>query len=88
MVLVGNGGTEERHDAVAQELIDRALVAVHLPQHQLEGPVHQVVDLFGVKLFRDGGESGDVRNRTVTCLRSPSSTVLEVRIFSARCGGV
>ncbi len=27
-------------------------------------------------------------NRTVTCLRSPSSTAREVRIFSARCRGV
>ena len=26
--------------------------------------------------------------RTVTCLRSPSSAALEVRIFSARCLGV
>ena len=26
--------------------------------------------------------------RTVTCLRSPSSALLEVRIFSARCVGV
>ncbi len=27
-------------------------------------------------------------NSTVTCLRSPSSAVFEVRIFSARCLGV
>src|SRR5215470_8016144 len=27
-------------------------------------------------------------NSTVTCLRSPSSALLEVRIFSARCLGV
>jgi hypothetical protein len=27
-------------------------------------------------------------NRTVTCLRSPSSAAFEVRIFSARCLGV
>jgi hypothetical protein len=33
---------------------------VHLPQHQLEGPVHQVVHLFGVEGFRDGSEPGDV----------------------------
>ncbi len=32
----------------------------------------------------------DVRSakRTVTCLRSPSSALLELRIFSARCLGV
>ena len=27
-------------------------------------------------------------NRTVTCLRSPSSALRDVRIFSARCFGV
>src|SRR4029078_9737037 len=27
-------------------------------------------------------------NRTVTCLRSPSTALREARIFSARCGGV
>jgi hypothetical protein len=51
MVLMGNGCPEERHDAVAQELIDRAFVAVHLTQHQREGPVHQLVYLFGVEFF-------------------------------------
>jgi hypothetical protein len=57
---VGNGGAEERHDAVAQELVDRAFIAVHLTQDQLEGPVHELMHLFGVKSFGNGGEPGDV----------------------------
>lgn len=60
MVLMGNGGPKQRHDAVAQELIDRPFVALHLSQHQLEGLVHQVVDLFGVEFFGDRGEPGDI----------------------------
>src|SRR5262249_1970747 len=60
VVLVGNGGAEERHDAVAQELVDRAFVAVHLPQDQLEGPVHELMHLFGIESFGNGGEPGDV----------------------------
>ena len=51
MVLMGNRGAEERHDAVAQELVDRPFVAVHLTQHQLKGPVHELVDVFGVEFF-------------------------------------
>src|SRR5262249_24124635 len=48
------------HNAVAQELIDRPFVAVHLPQHQFEGPVHELMHLFGIELFRHRGEPGDV----------------------------
>ena len=88
MVLMGDWCAKERHDAVTQELIDRAFVAVHLTQHQLEGPVHQVVHLFGIESFGNGGEPGDISEQDRHLLRSPSSAVLEVRIFSARCGGV
>jgi hypothetical protein len=57
---VGNGGAEEGHDAVAQELVDRAFVAVHLTQYQLEGPGHELMHLFGVESFGNGGEPGNV----------------------------
>jgi hypothetical protein len=30
MVFVGDGGAEQRHDAVAEELVHGALVTVHL----------------------------------------------------------
>ena len=33
VILVSHGGAEERHDAVAHDLIDGALVAVHRPHH-------------------------------------------------------
>ena len=43
VILVGEGGAEERHEAVAEELVDRALVAVHLGEGGLEEGVHEDV---------------------------------------------
>ena len=60
VVLVGDGRPEERHDAVTEELVDRALVAVHLGQHEIEGPAHEPMDFLGVEAGREGREPGDV----------------------------
>ena len=49
MVLVGDGRAEQRHDAVAQELVDRPLVAVHLGEHQLERAPHDAVNVLGIQ---------------------------------------
>ena len=61
VVLVGDGGAEERHDAVAQELVDGALEAVDRAQDDLEDPVHDAVDLLGVQALGHRREAGDVR---------------------------
>jgi hypothetical protein len=50
--------------------------------HALERRVEEPARLLGVAV---GQQSA---NNTVTCLRSPSRALLEVRIFSARCLGV
>ena len=42
----------------------------------------------GSRSARSSSEPFMSANSTVTCLRSPSSVPREVRIFSARCGGV
>ena len=60
VVLVGDRRAEQRHDAVAEELVDRALVAVDLGQHQLEGAGHEGVDVLGIEALGDRGEAGDV----------------------------
>jgi hypothetical protein len=60
VVLVGDWGAEERHDAIAQELVHRALVAVDLGQHQIEGPRHQLMDVFGIQPLGQRREAGDV----------------------------
>ena len=49
VVLVSDRRPEQRHHAVAEELVDRALVAMHLVQDHLEGAVHDRVDFLGVE---------------------------------------
>ena len=63
VVLVRDGRPEQRHDAVAEELIDRALVAVHLGQHEVEGPAHEPVDFLGIEAGGQGREPGDVHEQ-------------------------
>jgi hypothetical protein len=43
MVLMGNGGAEQGHKAIAEELVDGPLVAVHLAQGQVEELIEQRV---------------------------------------------
>jgi hypothetical protein len=50
VVLVGDGGAKEGHDAVAQHLVHRALVAVHGRHHVLERRVQEVLGGFGIKV--------------------------------------
>ncbi len=49
VILVGDGRAEESHHAVAQELVDRPVVAMDRAQDQGEGPVHDAVHLLGVE---------------------------------------
>jgi len=60
VVLVGDGGAEERHHAVAEELVDRSLVAVDGLENDLEGAVHDRVDFFGIQALGHRREAGDV----------------------------
>ncbi len=48
MVLVGEGSTEEGHDAVAHDLVDGALVAVGGFHHPLEHRIENLSRLLGV----------------------------------------
>ena len=43
MVLMGDGGAEQRHEAVAEELVDVAFVAMNGIEGKLEEPVQDVV---------------------------------------------
>ena len=60
VVLVRDGGAEERHHAVAEELVDRSLVAVDGLQDDLEGLIHDRVDVFGIQALGHRRETGDV----------------------------
>ena len=48
VVLVGQGGAEERHDAIPHDLVDGALVAVHRLHHALENGVQELARLLRV----------------------------------------
>ena len=72
----GEGRAEERHEAVAEQLIDGALVAVDLGKDQLEGAVHQAVDVLRVAAVDQGGEAGDVNEEDSHDLALPSSSVI------------
>jgi hypothetical protein len=67
VVFVGNGGTKQRHDAVAEHLIHRALEAVHGVHHALQGRVEELLCGFGIQaadefsgVLEVGKEHGDL----------------------------
>ena len=67
MVLVGERRAEQRHDAVAHHLVDRALVAVDGLHHPLEDGIEELARLLGVAVGQElhralevGEEHGDL----------------------------
>lgn len=60
MVLVGQWGAEEGHDAVPGELIYGAFVAVDFVHEYLEAAFHDLVDFLRVQLLGDRGVAGNV----------------------------
>ncbi len=60
VVLVGQRRAEQRHEAVAEELVDRALVAVDLAHRQLEEAVEQRVHALGPDPLGERRGVGDV----------------------------
>jgi hypothetical protein len=67
VVFVGNGGAEERHNAIAEHLVDGALEAVHGVHHVMESGIEELLGGFGVetadefrRVFEIGKEHGDL----------------------------
>ena len=50
MVLVGERGAKQRHDAVPHHLVDRALVPVNGLHHVFEDRVEQLPGFLGVAI--------------------------------------
>jgi len=50
MVFMGNGSAEERHDSVAHDLIDSALVVMDGVHHQREDWIDELTRLFGIAI--------------------------------------
>ena len=85
VVLVRDRGAEERHDAVAGVLVDRALEAVNASARIWKKRSRILCHSSGSTCSASSIEPFTSAKRTVTCLRSPSRALREVRIFSARC---
>ena len=89
VILVGDRRAEERHDAVAGELVDEALEALDALGEDPEEALHDLRPLpRGPCCSASSIEPFTSAKSTVTCLRSPSRADLRLRIFSARCLGV
>jgi hypothetical protein len=50
MILMGNGGTKTGHDAIAQYLVHRALVAVDGVHHTAQGRVDELLSGFWIEI--------------------------------------
>ena len=61
IVLVRAWGAEDRHDRVAHELLDEALVALDRPGHLAEQIALDGAHVLGVESFAERGEPGQVR---------------------------
>ncbi len=54
MILMSDGRTEQRHNAIAHELIDGAFVSVNFIHEDTKTPVHDLMDLLRIEIFKDG----------------------------------
>ena len=61
MVLVRERRAEERHDAVAHHLVDRAFVAVDRLHHALEDGVEQPASLLGIAVGEELHRALEIR---------------------------
>jgi hypothetical protein len=60
VILEGHGRSEQSHQPIPEELIDRPLVALDGLGHELERPIHDLVHDFRVQLLRKSGGVCDV----------------------------
>ena len=61
MILVGNRGAEQRHDAVAQDLVDDPFEVMHGLDHQVEDRVEDLTRVLGVESREQLHRPSDVR---------------------------
>ena len=69
VVVVDRGDAEDRHDRVADELLDRPAVPLEHGARHLEVARHHPLEDFRIEPFPSGVESATSQNRTVTVLR-------------------
>jgi hypothetical protein len=88
VVLVGDRGAEERHDAVTGVLVDGPLVSVNAPGKDPEQAIQQAMPFFRIDALRELHRAHDVGEEDGDQLALTRSALWEARIFSARCRGV
>jgi hypothetical protein len=71
MVLVSDGSTEQREDAVTGRLHDVTVVAMRRVDHQLQGRIDNGARLFGVEVLHQLGRALDVGEQRRNCLPLP-----------------
>ena len=71
VILVRQRRAEQRHEPVAEELVDGALVAVHLGQRDREERIEEWCMTSGPTRSARAVEPTRSQNRTVTCFSSP-----------------
>jgi hypothetical protein len=79
---------EQRHEPIAEELVDRALITVHLGQRDPEEAIDHQMELLRPQPTASALERTMSQNSTLTCLRSPSTALRTARICSLICAGV
>jgi antitoxin component of MazEF toxin-antitoxin module len=60
VIFMGNGGTEQGHNAIAEHLVHRALEAVHSVHHTVDGRVEELLGGFRVEALDQLGGVFDV----------------------------
>ena len=60
MVFMGDGGTEQGHDTVAEHLIHRALEAVHGVHHVPQSRIEEPLGGFGVEVADELGGAFEI----------------------------
>ena len=88
MILVPNGGTEQRHDAVTEHLIHRALKAVHGVHHVVQGRIEELLRGFGIEVIDQLSGVFDVGKQDRHLLAFACRTGRAARILSVRWDGV
>ena len=66
--MTSDGRAEQRHDAIAQELVDCALVAVDLLYHDLDSARHDGMRFLRVQVFRLGRGAHDIHEQNCDLL--------------------
>ena len=88
VVLMRNGGAKQGHNAIAQHLVHRALVAVHRVHHQMQGGVQELPGGFRVESLDEPCGVLEVGKQHGDLLALAFQVARAARIFSPRCAGM